>query len=438
MVKVEWWIVFSCVDGGMAFCDNVVYHMESFSGTKKIIFGVIILLAVAGASFFMGAEYASRYSSGGVGATIFKESNAVQPIDVDFTPLWKAWNVLNTRFVATSSSTPVSDVDRVWGTIQGLAESLQDPYTVFLPPADAEIFEDDISGNFEGVGMEIGMRNGLLTVIAPLKGTPAERAGVKAGDVVFRIDEEPTDRLTIDEAVKLIRGPRGTSVMLTVSREGESEFIKIDIIRDVILIPTITSNLRSDGVFVIELYNFSAVSTNLFRNALRDFIETGSSMLVLDLRGNPGGFLEAAVDMASWFLPAGEVVLKEDFGGHSEQKIHRSKGYDIFNDTLKMAILINRGSASASEILAGALSQHDKAILVGEKTFGKGSVQELVKITKETSLKVTIARWLTPNGTSISDGGLTPDIEVLVTEENTADGRDPQLEKAVEILLKEQ
>ena len=290
-------------------------------------------------------------------------------------------------------------------------------------------------GNFEGVGMEIGMRNGILTVIAPLKGTPAERAGLKSGDSILRIDGEPTDNLTIDEAVGRIRGEGGTPVVFSIAREDENGLLEIEVIRARIDIPTINWSLRSDNIFVIELFNFSAVSPNLFRDTLREFVISGSDKLILDLRGNPGGFLEAAVDMASWFLPAGEVVLREDFGDHDKPRIHRSNGYDIFNDQLKMVIMINGGSASASEILAGALKQHGVASLVGEQSFGKGSVQELVDITPETSLKITIARWLTPDGTSISDGGLSPDIEVEITEEDLDQDRDPQLESAVELLL---
>ena len=188
-------------------------------------------------------------------------------------------------------------------------------------------------------------------------------------------------------------------------------------------------------MFVISLHNFSAISANLFRDALREFIESGTDKMILDLRGNPGGFLEAAIDMASWYLPAGKMVVTEDFGDNGKPRVHRSKGYNIFTDKLKMAILINQGSASASEILAGALQQHGKATLVGTRSFGKGSVQELVKITPDTSLKVTVARWLTPNGSSISDGGLSADVEVEFTTEDFEAGEDPQLDKAVELLL---
>jgi len=352
---------------------------------------------------------------------------------VDFDPFWKAWNTINEKYVAKDD---MNDQEKVWGAIQGLTASLNDPYSVFMPPTDAEIFEEDIQGNFGGVGMEIGIRDNILTVISPLKNTPAEKAGMKAGDKIIEIDGEPTTNFTTDQAVKLIRGEIGTPVKLSVLRKEESDLMEIIIVRDNIEIPTIKTEIKNGDVFIISLYSFSAVSPGLFREALNEFIDSGTSKLILDLRGNPGGYMEAAIDMASWFLPSGKIVVTEDFGNNEKEKIHRSRGYDIFNNNLKFVILVNEGSASASEILAGALQEHNIATLVGSQTFGKGSVQELIKITPDTSLKITVARWLTPNGKSISEQGLTPDVEVEMTLEDYEQEKDPQLEKALEILNK--
>lgn len=359
-----------------------------------------------------------------------------EPEGVDFSPFWKAWNTLSEKYVAASSSKEsISDQEKVWGAIEGLAASLGDPYTVFFPPVESQLFESDIRGNFEGVGMEIVAQGGAITVIAPLKGSPAERAGILAGDKIVRIDGEEAATLTTEEAVQLIRGPKGTPIVLTVFRDDNgAEPFNITVVRDVIDIPTLATRELAGGIFLIELYNFSANSPNLFRGALREFIESDSDKLILDLRGNPGGYLEAAIDMASWFLPPGRVVVKEDFGGERPERAHRSKGYDIFNDNLEFVILVDGGSASASEILAGALSEYNKAVLIGDKTFGKGSVQELVDITPDTSLKVTVARWLTPNGKSISEGGITPDLLIKRTREDMEAGHDPQLEAAIELL----
>lgn len=362
--------------------------------------------------------------------------NATSTESVDLASFWKAWNILEERFVKNSSTTPdTTSEDKVWGAIAGLTSSYGDPYTVFFPPAESKAFGEEISGSFGGVGMEIAVQDGVLTVIAPLKNTPAYNAGVKPGDRIVSIDDRNALGMSSEEAITLIRGKSGTSVSITFAREGIKEPIIKNIVRQNIEIPTVDTKLTKEGVFVISLYNFSATSPNLFRNSLREFIESGSDKLVLDLRGNPGGYLEAALDMASWFLPTGKTVVTEDFGGNREPQVYKSKGYDIFTSRLKMAILIDKGSASASEILAGALREYDKATLIGTNTFGKGSVQELVNITNDTSLKVTVAHWLTPKGNTISDGGLAPDIEVKLTPENTKDGNDPQLNEAVKYLM---
>jgi carboxyl-terminal processing protease len=394
-------------------------------------------LLLLGGGFFGGLYVGYERSAGETNLSVFAGSDALPPVGVDLTPLWRAWALLDEKFVPVSSSTAsTTQADHLYGAIEGLARSYGDPYTVFMPPAKASIFEDDIRGEFGGVGIEIGIRSGVLTVIAPLKDTPADRAGILSGDRVIEINGEPTDGFPVDEAVTRIRGEIGTEVVLTIAREGEDAFKKIPLTRARIEIPTLKSELRSDGVFVIQLYNFTGTSPNLFRTALREFIESGSRKLVLDLRGNPGGFLEASVDMASFFLPAGKVIVTEDYGKNAPPQEHRSKGYNVFTDKLRMVILINEGSASASEILAGALQEHGIATLVGMTTFGKGSVQELLDITSDTSLKVTVARWITPKGTSISDGGLKPDVEVTMTPEDVEAGKDPQMEKAIEILRK--
>ena len=361
--------------------------------------------------------------------------NKNRPANVDFAPFWKAWNLINEKYVpASTTSETVGDQEKVWGAIKGLTSSLGDPYTVFFPPVESELFESDIRGNFEGVGMEVVAKDGAITVIAPLKDSPAAKAGIMAGDRIIKIDSQETGNLSTEDAVGIIRGPKGTRVTLTIFRNGEREPFDIKVTRDVIGIPTIDTKELPGGIFVIELYSFSAQSPNLFRTALREFILSNNDKLILDLRGNPGGYLEAAIDMASWFLPSSRVVVRADFGQSRGEKVYRSKGYDIFSEDLKFVILIDKGSASASEILAGALAEHGRAILVGDRTFGKGSVQELVNITSETSLKVTIARWLTPNGLSISQDGIEPKFIVKYSPTDREAGRDPQLEKAIEIL----
>ena len=422
------------------------------NSSKRVTLAAV-MAAVLCTSYFLGFKSGVKsVPAESLVASVVNKDGEVS--DVDFSTFWTAWKILDEKFSsnATSTATSTSNQERVWGAIKGMTESLGDPYTVFFPPEEAEIFKSEIAGSFSGVGMEVGIKDGKLAVVAPIKDSPADKAGVKAGDFIVKIDDLDSLSLSTDKAVKLIRGESGTVVKLTLAREGVANPVVISITRAVIDIPTIktdtvdeksapgdapkSTGLRKDGIFVVSLYSFSANSANLFRGALKDFVNSGSSKLILDLRGNPGGYLEAAVDMASWFLPSGKVIVREESHSGSIDREFRSKGYDIFTDKLRMVILVDGGSASASEILAGALSEHGKATLVGTKTFGKGSVQELISITDDTSLKVTVARWLTPNGKSISHEGIVPDHVVPFTADDAKAKRDPQMDKAVELLSK--
>ncbi|OGC82854.1 hypothetical protein A3D68_02640 [Candidatus Adlerbacteria bacterium RIFCSPHIGHO2_02_FULL_52_17] len=400
---------------------------------------VVVLFAlgvVFGAGIYVGVERqygAPAWAATSTQFTFTLGPNDTEPSNINAAQLWLAWNLLQENYVVThTSSTLPTEQERIYGAIKGLTESYGDPYTVFLPPQDAQTFQEDISGSFGGVGMELGLKNTQVVVVAPLKDSPAERAGIISGDAILAVDGKSTEGFGVEDAVKAIRGPKGTTVTLTVGRDGEPKPLIIKIVRDTISIPTIKTEARGDGIFVIELYSFSANSAELFRGALREFFESGSTRMILDLRGNPGGYLEAAVQMASFFLPVGEVVVTEDYQSNNDNIVHRSIGYNVFaNKKLSMTILINQGSASASEILAGALQQHGVAKLIGTRSFGKGSVQELLELGGGAELKITVARWLTPNGSSISDGGLIPDIQKDRTIEDVKAGKDQQKDAAV-------
>ena len=391
-----------------------------------------IILLFAG-FFFLGIYIGFNYQPAIDKITSISGKETAVVTQADFSPFWKTWNAINEKY---PDAIKINDQKRVYGAISGLVNSLDDPYSAFFNPEDTKIFEDDISGSFGGIGVEIGMKNKIITVVAPLKDTPGYRAGIKSGDKILKIDQIITSDMTIEKAVSLIRGEKGTTVVLTVFRDEEKEPREIKIVRDIINVPTLDTELRPDGIFVIKLYSFSANSADLFRLALKKFSESNTDRLLLDLRGNPGGYLDIAVDMVSWFLPNGKVVVIEDYGNNAKQKVFRSVGYNVFTNKLKFVILIDGGSASASEIVAGALQDHGRAKLVGEQSYGKGSVQEVMKITSNTILKITVAKWLTPNGTSISTKGLTPDYKVEYTkEDSTSEGKkDSQVDKAVELL----
>lgn len=404
---------------------------EHIPKTTLTIIGVV----AASVIFFIGNIFGEQRGES-------RALSSIAPAGIDvkneqLEPFWKVWKVLNEKYVE-ATTTPKDTQKRIWGAIQGLASSQGDPYTVFFPPDESKMFRSDIAGNFEGVGMEIGIKNKILTVVSPIKNSPAEKAGVKSGDRVIKIDDKTSLDLSVEAAVKLIRGPRGTSVKILFNRENVGPIEK-SIVRDVIDIPTLETEYKSD-IFVIKLFTFTAQSPDLFRAALREFIASGKNKLIIDLRGNPGGYLDAAWDISSWFLPMGKTIVTEDFGGKGQNRVLRSKGYDVLNKTFgnnyKIVILVDGGSASASEIMAGALKEQGVAKLVGVKTFGKGSVQELVEITPETSLKVTIARWLTPGGHNLSHDGLEPDYNVPMTAKDVENKKDPQMDKAVEILSK--
>jgi len=393
--------------------------------------GVALAFVFAAAAFFSGLHMGSAggNQSASLGSFFSDESRAME--DVDLSLFFEVWDKLDARFVSSTTTEPVSDEERVWGATQGLVETYGDPYTVFLPPEDTELFESDIAGEFGGVGMEVGMQSDVIKVIAPLPDTPAQRAGIRSGDILVRVDGNSVEGLSVDEVVLAIRGEAGTDVALTLYREGETELLELTLTREIINIPTLETETVDDA-FIIKLYSFSANAESNMQNALREFIRSGKDELVLDLRGNPGGYLQGAVNIAGYFLPTGKVVVRENFGEGKEEQIYRSTGRNLERYlNFDMVILVDGGSASAAEILAGALQEHGVATLIGTDTFGKGSVQELIDLPGGSSLKVTIARWLTPNGTSISEGGLKPDVRVEITREDLEADRDPQLEAAL-------
>jgi len=390
-----------------------------------VVFFVLIVSAAFGSGFYFGQSRLPAVPPEGI-----INSGLGKPDGTDFSLFWEAWNTLEKQFV---DSAKIDYKKMLFGATSGMVSSLKDPYTIFMPPEETKIFKEDVSGEFQGVGIEIGIKNNVLTVIAPLEGTPAERAGLRPGDKIVEINGTSTDGMATEEAVKIIRGPRGTEVTLTILRDGWEEVKEFKIIRDVIEVPSLKWEMKNGGIAYIKIYSFSEAARWAFKKAALEVINSSAQKIVLDLRNNPGGYLEVAQDIAGWFLEDGQIVTVEDFGGKAENIEYKSNGPSSLV-SYPIVILINQGSASASEILAGALRDNRGIKLIGEKSFGKGSVQELKELS-EGSLKITIARWLTPNGDLIAEKGLAPDIEIKITEEDRDKEKDPQLEKAIEILL---
>lgn len=420
--------------------DDELQRREGTSPESKPatqLFGVALALFFSTAAFFSGLHVGSYRVDAALNEASLSSFFSSEPSgDVDMGEFWSVWELLDKKFVSSTTTKALTQEEKIEGAVAGLVKAYGDPYTVYMPPADAEIFNGDIAGNFSGVGMEIGMQNNVLTVIAPLPETPAEKSGIRSKDVLVKIDDQSTEGMAVDEAVKKIRGEKGTTVTFTIFREGATELLTIPVVRDTINIPT-SKVEEKDGVYIIRLYNFSAQSEQSMEKALRGFMTSGKNKLVLDLRGNPGGYLQSAVKIASYFLPIGKVVVRESYGSEAAEDVYRSEGRDLhpYRD-FKTVVLIDGGSASASEILAGALREQGVATLIGDTTFGKGSVQELVQMDSGASLKVTIARWLTPDGHSISHSGLEPDVKVKVTEEDRKTGKDAQLDAAIDFLNK--
>jgi len=378
------------------------------------IFLVIVILASFGGGFYFGKS----------------QCKICPPEEIDFSLFWEAWDKLQEKF-ADKEKFDIQEM--IYGAISGMVKSLEDPYTTFLNPEDTKRFIEDVKGTFEGVGMEIGQKKGQLQVIAPLEGTPAQKAGLRAGDKIIKVDDTLTLDITLDEAVNLIRGPKGTEVTLTIYREEWGTTKEIKIVRGVIEIPSLKWEIIDENIAYLKLYQFSEKASFDFREAAIEILASPAQKIILDLRNNPGGYLEVAQDVAGWFLERGQIVVIEDFGQIKEQKIYKAQGNASLVE-YPIVILINQGSASGSEILAGALRDNRGIKLIGEKSFGKGSVQELERLREGSSLKITVAKWLTPKSELITDKGLEPDIKIEMTEEDYEEDRDPQLDKAIEII----
>lgn len=413
-----------------------------FSANKHSTFAICVLVAFVAFLSGLGVGLGDR-ASGDIGSSSVQKgtwadltSHVPSDIDssLDLDQFWNVWEDVKVRY-----KEPISDKDLFYGALQGLAESAKDPYTTYFVPEDAKTFEDDLKGEFSGIGAEIGYKNDQLQVIAPLSDSPAERAGVRAGDLIMEIDGVESLTMPTEEAVNRIRGEKGTEVTLKMGRstkEKVSGYTKIDpieikIVRDMIVVKSVEWKEMGNGIFRIDVRSFNEDTAVAFGKAVDEIIAKNGKKLIIDLRNNPGGFLDRAVSMLGEWLPGEDVVLQRRQG----EIIQRYKGDGTGRlKGIPTVVLINGGSASASEIVAGALQDYKAATVVGMKSFGKGTVQDYINYGDGSAMKITISEWLTPLERSIQKEGIAPDVEVDLTNEDYNADRDPQIDKAIEIL----
>lgn len=409
-----------------------LYHQQkekNKKSLKKTLLVASIVILICGA-FISGLRIGQKSQIFVAPIEGVKNTDLNKPEDVDFSLFWNAWRYIQGYFLKSNN---LNYQEMVYGAIKGMVDSLGDPYTVFFKPEDAKKFTEDVSGSFSGIGIEIGKRDNFLMIISPLEDTPAWKTGLKAGDKILAINNDPTDNISVDEAVKKIRGEKGTPVILKIMRDGFDQPKDFTIIRDVINVPSVKINFLENNIAHLKLLSFTENISYEFYRAATQIIMKNSPGIILDLRNNPGGYLEKSVEIAGWFVKRGEVVVREREQNNREQ-VFKASGNQMFVN-MPVVILVNEGSASAAEILAGALRDLRGIKTVGVKTFGKGSVQTLLPLIDNSMVKVTIAEWLTPEGYQIHEKGLEPDYEVKNAEGESAENvKDLQLEKALEIM----
>lgn len=402
-----------------------------FSKVRKIILGLFLFVAVFTGGYCLGVQgYRAE-----INKTLQIKIDRTVPSDknVDFSLFWQVWDTLSAKYYDKGKLIPTQ---MIYGAITGMVSALGDPYSMFLPPTQNKVINEDLSGSFEGVGIEIGYRNTHLAVISPLPGSPSEKTGVKAGDYIIHIKDEKkgldidAQNLNLPEAVGYIRGPAGTKISLTLVREGNTSPIIVEITRAKLDVPSVTLTYVGDGKNIadIKVSRFGSETTGEWDKVINEIVGKAKvKNIIIDLRNNPGGYLQAAVDLAGDFVKNGTtVVIQQSADSKLEIKSDRLGRLQNYN----VLILINGGSASASEILAGALRDNRGIKLVGEKSFGKGTIQEPVEIPGGSGLHVTTAKWLTPDGTWVHEKGLTPDTEIIPKD---TDKEDVILQEAVNL-----
>jgi len=394
-----------------------------------IVLAVLLISTLSFAAGFGVCSYRSLEMQYPLGDT-------PQEYEDNFRIFWEAWHIVEEQFYHPEHQPDPQNM--TYGAIKGALASLGDPYTNFTEPAYADIFDEDMGGNFEGIGATVNMREGQVIIVRPLPGSPAEEAGLLPADIILEVDGTSIEGMNLLDAIALIRGPEGTTVLLTIQRssetDAEAEIFEVEIVRKKLELPTVEGRMLDDGIAYIRLYEFNSPSASRMKDTLEELLEQDPQGLIFDLRNNPGGYLQSAVSIASQFIDEGVVLYERGRDGTDHEYSVRGKGIAT---SIPLVVLVNGGSASASEIVAGAIQDHNRGILIGQQTFGKGSVQTSHRLSDKSSLHVTIARWYTPNNEQIDMKGLTPDVVVENRSEDLALGLDPQLERAQQYLLEQ-
>jgi len=421
----------------MERADEQAHRTRLFRWALAALLGLTFTAVVFTAGFLTGAQLgniglAAAATEGPDLSELGAQTRQEQPEDVDMAVFWEVWNTLERQYFGELPD----EEERIQGAITGLVNSLGDPYTAYIPPSIADILREDNTGEFEGIGAFVQEApEGGVFIVRVFEDGPAEQAGIRAGDVIVEVDGvDITDKI-LNEALVMIRGKAGTEVDLTVLREGEDELIEVTVKRARLQIPTVEAEMLEDDIGYVSLYQFNAIATDRLTEAVEDLLDQGAQAIILDLRNNPGGFLDQAVSVADLFLPRSLVLIERTVTGDVEE--FRVSSGDLAEE-VPLVVLVNEGSASAAEIVAAAIQDNGRGVLIGETTFGKGSVQLIYNLSDEGQLRVTYAEWFTPNDTSISENGVQPDIVVEMDDDTLdEDVEDIQLERAIEYLQEE-
>jgi len=411
----------------------LAWQGENMKAVAQILIAVVVAGILVSGAFLGGFATSQVVLSRRAPVASAVATNSSDNTPAEFKPdlplFWEAWKLVNDNFYMQ----PIDQDKMTYGAVAGMVDALGDVHTSFVDPKRAAYLKTQLQGSFEGIGATVEMVNGRLTIVAPIKNTPADKAGLQSGDVILQVDNTPIVNMDVSEAIALIRGPKGTDVILKIQR-GSNPAFDVTITRNTIQVPEVTSKMLEDNsIAYIQLSEFGEKAKPELRKALSEALAQNPKALIFDLRGNPGGYLTTAIEVASEFLGQDQVVLVEKFKS-GEKRLYKTQGSGLATK-IPLALLVNEGSASASEILAAALHDHKRATIIGQKTFGKGSVQTVHTLSDDSQLRVTIANFYSPQDNTINDIGVTPDVLVPdPTEYERSKGIDPQLQKAIEMI----